>query len=151
MTVAAPTLSAATAAFEAAYRATRYVVPVLGLTLRVGQSHSDLDTVLRQHSATSWMFISACNPWSAAALCRYENLALHQNLLDAIRAAGLTLFEGVGEADDGQWPAESSVLVLGVDEVIARAWGERFAQNAVLFGRTDEKAQLLWCLPDVTA
>lgn len=146
MTVAAPTLSAAKAAFEAAYRATRYVVPVLGLTLRVGQTHPDLDTVLRQHSATSWMFISACNPWSAAALCRYENLALHQSLLDAIRTAGLTLFEGVGEADDGQWQAEPSALVLGVDEAAARQWGERFSQNAVLFGRVGESAQLLWCL-----
>ncbi|MBB5190465.1 hypothetical protein HNQ50_001187 [Silvimonas terrae] len=133
------------AALNAAYMATRYVIPALGLTLRVGQTSPELDALLRQRHMQGWMFISACNPGSQAVLCQHENLARHQNLLDALKAAQFTFFEGYGEGDDGLWPAEPSALVLGVDESAARMWGQRFEQNAVLFGVQGGAVQLLWC------
>ncbi len=133
------------AALNAAYVATRYVIPALGLTLRVGQTSSELSTLLRQHRVQGWMFISACNPGSQAVLCQHENLARHQNLLDALKAAQFIFFEGYGAGDDGQWPAEPSALVLDVNETTASAWGQRFDQNAVLFGDLDGVIQLLWC------
>ncbi|GGP19260.1 DUF3293 domain-containing protein [Silvimonas iriomotensis] len=143
----APDADSRLAALNAAYMATRYVVPALGLTLRVGQHSPELDAVLRQHDAHGWMFISACNPYSRAVLCQHENLARHQNLLDALNTAGLVFFEGFGEGDDGQWPAEPSALVLAVDAPAAAAWGQRFEQNAVLSGTLGGAAGLLWCLP----
>ncbi|GGP24238.1 DUF3293 domain-containing protein [Silvimonas amylolytica] len=136
------------AALHAAYVATRYVAPESGLTLRVGQTSPELDTLLRQRGMHNWMFISACNPYSQAVLCQHENLARHQNLLDALKSAGLVLYEGYGEGNDGQWPAEPSALVLGVNESAAIHWGRRYEQNAVLFGECGHAARLLWCLPN---
>ncbi|TJZ76332.1 DUF3293 domain-containing protein [Chitiniphilus eburneus] len=133
--------------FGAAYRATRYVVPSLALALRIGATHADLDAVLQRHGVRSWAFVSACNPYSAAQLCAHENLARHQNLIDVVRQSGWVCFEGAGEPRGGDWAAEPSLLILGIARGDAMALGERFEQNAVVFGDMGGVAELLWCRP----
>ncbi|GAA5785080.1 DUF3293 domain-containing protein [Chitiniphilus shinanonensis] len=131
--------------FGAAYRATRYVVPSLALTLRVDAPHPDLDGELQRRGVAEWAFVSACNPYSAAQLCAHENLARHQNLIDAVRAAGWGCFEGAGEPAAGDWAAEPSLLILGIGRDEALALGCRFEQNAVVLGRLGGVAELAWC------
>ncbi|WP_255989266.1 DUF3293 domain-containing protein [Chitinolyticbacter albus] len=133
------------AQFGAAYRATRYRVPSLGFCIRVGQRHPEVDAELARLGETSWLLISACNPYSAAQLCAHENLARHQNLIDALSAAGFTLVEALGEPDEAGWQSEPSLWVPGFELAAARAWGQRFEQNAVVVGRLGEPVQLVWC------
>lgn len=131
------------AALDAAYRRTRYVVPSLQLTLRVGQHHPDLDEVLSREGVQSWVFLSAANPYSGL-LCDAENRARHDNLLRALDEAGYRYVEGYGEASGENWPAERSVLILGMDHAAAAQWAERFEQNAVVAGVLSGTAELLW-------
>ncbi|WP_432720389.1 DUF3293 domain-containing protein [Jeongeupia wiesaeckerbachi] len=129
---------------DAAYRATRYVVPALGLSLRIGLHHPDLDAVLLQHGVVAWAFVSAANPRSVA-LCEYENRARHQNLLDLLRHRGLVCFEGAGEPLQPGWAPEPSALVLGVSQAGALRLGRDFDQHAVVQGALNGPATLCWC------
>ncbi|MBM3115699.1 DUF3293 domain-containing protein [Jeongeupia naejangsanensis] len=129
---------------DAAYRATRYVVPALRLGLRIGRHHSDLDAVLLQYGVVAWAFVSAANPRSVA-LCEHENRARHQNLLDALRWCSLVCFEGAGEPLLPGWAPEPSVLVLGLSQADAVRLGCEFDQHAVVCGVLSSPAVLCWC------
>lgn len=133
------------ARFGMAYRATRYRVPALGCCIRVGDLQPVVDSALSRLGMTSWAVISACNPYSAAQLCAHENLARHQNLIDALHAQGFRPVEALGEPDEPGWQPEPSLWVPGIDQLAACEWGQRFEQNAVVFGRFGESASLVWC------
>lgn len=133
------------AALDAAYRRTHYVVPSLQLTLRIDRLHPDLDEELARLGVSDWVFLSAANPYSGP-LCDAENRARHDNLLRALDAEGYRYVEGHGEAPGEQWPAERSVLVLGMDAAAGEAWANRFEQNAIVTGRKGEAARLRWCV-----
>lgn len=55
---------------------------------------------------------------------------------------GHPMFSGEGIGDDGTWPAERSVLVLGIERAIAIELGRRFGQRAILCGRLGGPATL---------
>ncbi|GHD70046.1 DUF3293 domain-containing protein [Jeongeupia chitinilytica] len=129
---------------EAAYRATRYVVPELHLSLRIGRHHPDLDAVLHQHGVVAWAFVSAANPRSVA-LCEYENRARHQNLLETLHRRGFVCFDGLGEPLLAGWTPEPSVLVLGLSQDEAIRLGRDFDQHAVVHGALQGAALLCWC------
>jgi len=42
-------------------------------------------------------------------------------------------YPGEGRDAEGRWPAEPSLLVIGISRADAEAFGRRFEQNAVLF------------------
>ncbi|XZG69333.1 DUF3293 domain-containing protein [Chitinibacteraceae bacterium HSL-7] len=133
------------ARFGAAYRATRYVVPAASLVIRIGLRHPEADAFSAQLGASCWCVISACNPYSAAQLCAHENLALHQNLIDALRAADFAFVEASGEPLGANWAPEPSLWVAGMDRTTAQTWGARFHQNAVVCGVSGQPAELVWC------
>ena len=126
------------------YEATRYEahLPQGTVVLRHGEEAPALDALL-DHAAPFWAFITAWNPGSRR-LSRPENerrqMALVRELSGRYR-----LFHGAGIGDEGDWPAELSVLALGIprDEALARgrAWG----QLAVLLGSRGEQAQVTSC------
>ena len=130
--------------FEAAYRATTYAAALPGgvVALRVGGTHSALDAFLAAAGATSWAFVSAWNPRSAP-LPAEENATRQRALVAAVGALGLAAFPGVGRGDDGS-PPEESLLIAGITRDAAGALGERFSQNAVVFGELGRPAELLW-------
>lgn len=60
-----------------------------------------------------------------------------------MRAAGWRTIAGHGQGDDGTWPPEPSLLVLGIDEASARALMVRYRQNAVVWVGADGVPELL--------
>jgi hypothetical protein len=62
-----------------------------------------------------------------------------------VRACGMTVFTGRGKPDRGDWIAEESLLILGLDAVGAAALGAAFEQSAVVTGRLGGVAELRWC------
>ena len=127
-----------------AYEATTYTAetPRGCLRLRVGGAQPALDALLADHGCRTWAFVSANNPHSQP-LDQAENGRRHVALAEA--AAGRPHFEGQGIADAGGWPAERSLLVLGLADADAAALGRRFGQIAVLAGAADGPARLLVC------
>jgi hypothetical protein len=136
---------------DAVYRATTYwvepsTVPRFGL--RCGERSELLDRILSEAGVRTWAFISACNPGSKR-LDAAANAARMARLADAVRDSGLRSIAGVGIGDAdhamaGGWPAEPSLLVLGIDEAAAIALAKQFEQNAILAGTIGGHPTLIW-------
>ena len=91
---------------------------------------------------TSGVFISACNPCSQPQ-SNEANRAAHGRLGDELASMGRPVVEGAGVDPTGQWPAEPSYFVLGVDLQAAQALGRRYQQNAVVWVGADAVPELV--------
>jgi hypothetical protein len=128
---------------DAAYRATTYVVdlPACTLRLRIDERCPALDDLLQGYGYATWAFISACNPGSRL-LSAAENATRHARLIETVNRLGLQWHEGKGVGDTPGWPAEASLLILGISHGEALALAKRFGQNAIVFGTPGEAARL---------
>ncbi len=89
---------------------------------------------------------TAHNPGSVP-LTAEENRARHTRLEADVSARGYEVFTGEGVGDDVKWPAEASLLILGMPRAEAMALGDAHAQRAVVWGGVGEPALLLICSP----
>lgn len=114
-----------------AYRRTSYVVtdPATPLVLKVDNINRAAAELLQSRGLQSALFISAHNPWGAC-LSAEENRRRHTELLQDLQP--WPLFEGFGVSHKGDWPAETSVLVLCDDPDLQLEWLQRFEQNAAV-------------------
>jgi hypothetical protein len=132
-------------ALRSAYVATAYEVhlPAGRVVIRVGQVCAELDSLLGSLGERHWAFVSAFNPRSRV-LCEQENLARHENLARTVATSGLAAFEGEGRGDNRDWPAERSLLILGMPPDAALRLAVQFDQHAVVVGERGGAARLLW-------
>jgi hypothetical protein len=133
-------------ALLAAYRNTSYFAdtPAGRLCIRIGEAHPVLDTLLIARGHRHWAYVTAHNPGSVP-LTAAENSARHTRLEADVRARGYEAFTGEGVGDDGEWPSEASLLILGMPRAEATALGHAHAQRAVVWGGVGEPALLLTC------
>ena len=138
---------------RAAYEATAYWVeagPGRRFAIRCGERSTDADELLVAAGVETWAFITACNPRSAR-LSDADNAARMDRLAKTIRDRGLPYLPGAGEGDDPDWPAEPSLLVLGIAEHEAASLARVWDQHAVVVGRRGEPARLVWIDPDAAS
>ena len=55
----------------------------------------------------------------------------------------LIFFKGLGKPACGNWGAEDSFLVLGMDQAASMKLGRHFEQNAIVFSEYDAIPKLL--------
>jgi hypothetical protein len=130
--------------FANAYLATDYVVRIDGrdLVIRPNEYSPAVDKVLSRFKVRGAAFITAFNPYSK--LCGIQvNRAAHAQLLAEVRRRRRRFVEGHGQGHDKSWPAEKSILVLGVTRVTAAALGRQFRQNAIIFVTLHRPAELV--------
>jgi uncharacterized membrane protein YgaE (UPF0421/DUF939 family) len=128
-----------------AFRKTDYRVegPSGTFRIRLEQVCAELDEVLTARRALSWAYVTAHNP-NAARLSDAQNARRKADLERDVSAMGLTFFRGEAVAEDGSWPPEPSLLVLGVAREAAVALARKYGQLAILYGEAGQPAQLLW-------
>ena len=110
------------------------------LVLRIGESNEALDALLDEQGVGTAVFVTAANPRGRAA-GKTENVLATTALLQAQREAGYACYEGEGRDPQGEWPAEPSVLVVGIPRAEAEVLGRSYEQNAIVFverGRAPE-------------
>ena len=131
----------------AAYRATAYLVAAAegreSFVIRCEERSAATDRLLQRHGLHDWAFITACDPRSRV-LTPAENATRMARLVAAVDDLGHPYLAGSGEGADGQWPAEPSLLVLGIPEADAIRLATAFDQHAILAGRRGEPARLVW-------
>lgn len=134
-----------TKGLEAAYRATTYRVFLPGgaVDIRIGEANARLVSWLAEEGASSWVVLTAYNPISKP-LEPAENAERQSELECALLEQGFLPFAGENVADDGVWPNEESCFVPGIDMKNSIALAERFGQNALVFGKGDGVAHLVW-------
>jgi len=135
-----------TADLAEAYRTTtfRVLAPAGPLDLRTGQSSPDLDALLHREGVHCWAFLTAWSP-GGSALPERENQRRGQALRRRLRETGVPLLPGLGIGTDPQWPAEDSVLAVGLDRLTASRIGAEFGQDAIVVGERGTAPELLWC------
>ncbi len=129
-----------------AYEATAYRVdegPRGPFVIRVGARSADADALLMAAGVDAWAFITASNPRSVP-LVAADNAARMSRLAQQLRDRGLAHYAGMGVGDDTTWPAEPSLLVVGLAESEALALARDFDQLAIVAGRRGEAARLVW-------
>ncbi len=124
---------------ESAFLATDYEVegPAGRFVVRIGEVCSSIP-------ADQWAVVTACNPLSQL-LSKLENETRMQELARAVRSAGYSFWRGENRARDQSWPPEPSLLVLEIPRQLAVALGRRFEQWAIVVGRWNQRAELVWC------
>jgi len=116
-----------------AYRRALYVVyGAPDLVIRSGEPNPVLDSILDEDGAETAAYLTAANPngmLQDAAANELSCAALHQVLADA----GYTCYLGEGRDPRGAWPAEPSVLAVGISRHEAIVIGRSYEQNAIVF------------------
>ena len=130
---------------EAAYRATSYFVdgPAGRFAIRVGAVSPEANALAAEQHVNTWAYLTAYNAGSVAAPAEC-NRARQRELEQAVTEMGFRFLRGEGKGDDGAWPAEPSLLILGIREDEAAALARRFGQAAFVFGERGETARLVW-------
>lgn len=110
------------------------------LVIHVGEPNPDLDALMEAGEAATAAFLTAANP-DGEQQGEEDNREAAEALLAHELLIGLARFEGEGRDPLGKWPAEPSVLVLGIERKDAEFLGVTHAQNAIVFiekGRAPE-------------
>lgn len=126
-----------------AYRQAEYVV--FGeppLVLRVGEANRRLDTILEAARKETAAFLTACNA-RGERRSDADNQAAQVRLEQALEEKPYGCYPGEGRDPEGRWPAEPSLLVVGIPRADAEALGRRFEQNALLFVERGGAPQLI--------
>ncbi len=113
-------------------------------SIRVGERCAPIDALLDAHDAEEWAYVTAHNPGGRRADAD-ANEAAQQRLEAALRASARPVLHGEGVGDDGGWPPEPSLLVLGLTRADAVALARRFGQEAIVAGRRGAPAELVYC------
>lgn len=112
----------------AAYERAEYVVHGK-LTLKIGQRSAALDALLEAQGATGAAFVTAANPCGERRSDEENRTAL-----EALEASlAYPFYPGEGRDPEERWPAEPSLLVIGVPRAEAEALGRAFRQNAIVY------------------
>ena len=105
----------------------------IGIEIRVGKDTPALDDVLRRNGKRRWAFLTACNP-GARRLGVTENRARTNALELSLRRGGFLFYAGRSGSDAGDWPEETSFLVVGIARREADRLRRRFGQDAFVTG-----------------
>jgi hypothetical protein len=117
-----------------AYRRTRYSAGLDGeaIVLMVDVPSPVMAAAIAAAGAPGAAFITAENPYSTPSAA--QNNAASQALLKSeLAALGATVFEGVGQGDDPNWPGEASYLAVGISRDQACLLGRNYQQNAIVW------------------
>lgn len=127
---------------QLAYLETEYRVVAPHMVLRIGQPCPELAQLHQERKVTCSAFITADNPLGGQQ-SEALNAARRQQLIAELDKRKLGWLAAIGQHPTGQWPAEHSVLVLGLGLDGARGLGDRWEQNAVVWMDTDTVPRLL--------
>ena len=130
---------------DRAYRQTSYYadLPDSRLRLRIGEPNAQLERFLQEQGCTTWAYLTAYNP-RGVPVSAERNRALQEDLIALLEKNGHRYFLGEGKGDDGDWPAEPSLLVLGISPDEALGLGRQFEQIAILVGARGGKPELVY-------
>jgi hypothetical protein len=117
----------------AAYRATRYEVNGAKppFVLCIDEPSAALAACHLAHRVRCSAFVTACNPGSRPASAA-ANEAAEAALEQRLGADGYRLLAGLGVDPARRWPAEPSVLVLGLERGAACEIAREFGQAALV-------------------
>jgi putative PIN family toxin of toxin-antitoxin system len=111
-----------------AYEKALYAV-LDGPVLRIGERNPELQALLEAQAAATAAFVTAANPRGEP-----RSHAANEDAMAELQAMlAWPFYSGEGRDPEGRWPAEPSLLIVGIPRGEAEALGRRFGQNAIVF------------------
>jgi Protein of unknown function (DUF3293) len=129
------------------YEKTNYCIeatPRRPICFRAGSTNARLDALLQHQGAQRWAFLTAWNP-ASEQLSRTENNRRQTALIEGLTAAGYRCLPGESCGKNPAGPAEESVLALDIPSRVARRFGRRFGQLAIVVGDRGSRPRLIAC------
>ncbi|MEO6760509.1 MAG: DUF3293 domain-containing protein [Saprospiraceae bacterium] len=126
-----------------AYLRTTYRVLTPPFDRRIGETNKAFDHWLENQGADQFTFLTAWNPFSAA-LTPAENECRNRELESELLELGVAVYPGLGIGDDPTWSPEASFCALDLPPEEAVRLGQKFAQNALVYGRKGSVPELWW-------
>jgi len=123
-----------------AYQNTKYKIFELDLTIEIGKFNKEIDVLLQKNNSNEWAFITAYNPYSKV-VSDEENNIRHDELKELTKS--YKTFEGHGVGEDPTWEPELSLFIIGISKKDAIRIGNKYEQNAIVYGQTNQAPQLL--------
>lgn len=116
------------------YLATQYQVWINAslVTLRIGCQSTLLAALLRTTGNHCAVYVTACNPESQITPPE-ENQAAMAGLYEKLTCYSNHIYRGASIDPSGKWPAEESLLALGIDLPAAKSIGRQLGQNAIVW------------------
>lgn len=116
------------------YLATHYQVWIDAslVILQIGCQSAPLAAMLQATGTRNAVYITACNPASKVATPQ-ENRSAMMRLYERLTCHSNYLYQGAAIDPSGEWPAEESLLAVGIDLSLARKIGSEFGQNAIVW------------------
>ncbi|WP_130470732.1 DUF3293 domain-containing protein [Candidatus Magnetaquicoccus inordinatus] len=131
------------AATVLAYRQTDYWVhTVPPFVLHVDQYSAALAALYQHYQLRSAAFLSVCNPYSQL-LPAEENRCRHAQWRAWVKEQGWCHLPASGVDPQGVWPAEESLLLLGISQSTAESVARHWQQNAFLWCAAEAIAELI--------
>lgn len=132
---------------EKIYRRAIYVVPAgdSEIRFRIGEKCEESDALLQKRNAETFAFITAYNPRSEI-LSSEENESRHLEFVKLLSALRFHFLEGYGTSANEAWQREKSLFIFDISEEKATRLGEKFEQNAIVFGEKGNAPRLVRCL-----
>ncbi|MCG8587934.1 MAG: DUF3293 domain-containing protein [Proteobacteria bacterium] len=115
------------------------------LRIRVGATNRALDDALKGLGVGEWALLSAHNPGGEAREAA-ENEESQRTLCAVVDDMGFEAHSATATCPRGGVPAEVCLLILDIWKSQALELGRGFGQEAILYGRVGESAQLLACV-----
>lgn len=128
-----------------AYAQTSYRVYVgrKYIDFRVGELVNSINWCYGRERITSWLFVSAENPYSCRLAIK-ENNVRTQRLARFLSKSCFKFVAGYGIPDHDNWPVELGFFLLNANFTNAVSIGRRFEQNALVTKRPLEPPRLMW-------
>ena len=116
-----------------AYIETDYIVETEPrMTLKIGTANPALLTLHKKLRVNCSAFITAHNPFSKSASQEENNERMLQ-LVNELKNRSLGFLPGIGQHPSNDWPGEPSLLIFGLSLEAAKALGNKYEQNAILW------------------
>ena len=110
--------------------------------LRVGEKSQELKQLFKRYNHDSAVFLTAWNPFSELT-DQNENLLRQVELESDIKNLDHPYLPGYGKDENGVWPPEPSIMILGMALETAKLLGKKYRQNALIWSTDDAIPQLI--------
>ena len=117
-----------------------------GIEFRVGEASDTLDAMMAINHVRCAAFVSSATARgepSSENRRRLEDFLLRAHVGDVAAARKYRVYQGEGRDPGGKWPAEPSVLIMGITRDEAEALGRKLEQNAIVYLEKGAAPELL--------
>ena len=110
--------------------------------MNVGKPSAELAEWFQINNEDQAAYITAWNPFGEK-ISDDENHIAEQKLITEIESRDLSYLKGESIDQSGLWPAEPSLLILGISLESAKALVKKYHQDGFIYIGNDTKPQLI--------